>query len=111
MFDLKKYVVEVLDKNSNVCQDFFQGEYDETFHERWNTNPPTHFSSHGVTFTCVQSHGGEGEGSSYYTVYKFTKDDQEVFVKFDGWYASYDGSYYDKYFLVTPKQVTVTQYL
>lgn len=64
----------------------------------------------GVTAELVEEYGGEDQGYSYYSVYKFTEDGESVFVQFDGHYYSHDGSYYDKWFFVTPKEVTVTQY-
>ena len=54
--------------------------------------------------------GGEGQGEDYWTVYKFTDGTGEVFVQFDGYYMSYDGSTFNEFFFVTPKEVMVTQY-
>lgn len=64
----------------------------------------------GLTFECVESHGGEGEGDQYWTVYKFESKGETAFVKFDSWYASYHGSEYTDWFYVEPKEVLVTQY-
>ena len=64
----------------------------------------------GIKFECVEQEGGEGEGDVYYTVYKFTKDDEEQFVKFNGWYASYHGSEMNDYAFVVPKKVEVIVY-
>jgi hypothetical protein len=63
-----------------------------------------------VSFECVEQHGGEGEGEDYYTVYQFTKGCETVFVKFQGWYQSYNGSEMTGWAFVTPKQVMVTIY-
>lgn len=68
------------------------------------------FTSHSIQTKIMQSHGGEGEGSDYYTVYSFTKDDETVYVKFQGWYASYYGADYDSWKFVEPKQKTTTVY-
>lgn len=64
----------------------------------------------GVQIECVDSYGGEGQGDTYYSVYSFKKDGEEVFVKFDGYYASYCGSEYTEWFFVEPLQVTKTEY-
>jgi hypothetical protein len=64
----------------------------------------------GIAFECVEQEGGEGEGDQYWTVYKFTKGSDEVFVKFAGWYASYHGSEMNDYKIVTPKKVEITVY-
>ena len=66
----------------------------------------------GVTaIESVDQYGGEGQGETYYNIFKFTfAEDDEVYIKFDGWYASYNGAEYQESFLVEPRQVTVTQY-
>lgn len=56
----------------------------------------------------VEQHGGEGEGDSYWAVYNFV--DHDVFIQFDGWYASSIGSEFEEKYEVRPEQVTVTQY-
>jgi hypothetical protein len=43
-------------------------------------------------------------------VSKFKVGDESVYVKFSGWYASYDGSNYDEYSFVTPQQKLITVY-
>ena len=63
-----------------------------------------------IKFECVEQHGGEGEGDQYWTVYKFTKDGEQQFVKFNGWYQSYNGSEMTEYSFVTPKKVEVIVY-
>lgn len=64
----------------------------------------------GVTVEFVDHYGGEGQGDQYWTVYKFTKGGEELYVKFYGWYASYDGATYQDYRFVQPKQKMVTVY-
>jgi len=56
----------------------------------------------------VDQHGGEGEGDSYWTIYHFV--DHDVYIQFDGWYASYVGAEFNEKFEVRPEQVMVTQY-
>ena len=64
----------------------------------------------GIDTKSVYHYGGEGEGEQYYTVWKFSRDNEEVYFKFDGYYQSYDGATYNKYFQVKPKEVQVIQY-
>lgn len=64
----------------------------------------------GIAFEIVDSYGGEGLGEDYWSVYKFTLDNEVCWVKFDGWYASYTGSEYTGFFFVEPKEVVVTKY-
>ncbi|CPS09911.1 hypothetical protein I3U64_00365 [Mycobacteroides abscessus subsp. abscessus] len=47
-------------------------------------------------FDVVESFGGEGEGDQYWFVFKITDDNGEVrYFRRNGWYASFDGGYYD----------------
>jgi hypothetical protein len=65
----------------------------------------------GIEFEVEHHHGGEGQGEDYYTVYKFTrKGEDPVYVKFQGYYYSYDGSTFQDWFFVEPREVLVTQY-
>lgn len=66
---------------------------------------------YGIEYEWVAGYGGEGLGEECWSVYRFTLDGEEVFVKFDGNYYSYDGSHYEDYYFVQPKQVTRTEYV
>ena len=57
------------------------------------------------------SHGGEGEGDQYWSVYSFTKGEEKVCIKFNGWYQSYNGSEFTEWFYVEPKEVTRTEFV
>lgn len=57
---------------------------------------------------CVDSYGGEGQGDNYYSVYHFPEVD--MYIKFYGYYQSYNGSEYQDCYLVEPKEVTKTEY-
>ena len=65
------------------------------------------FGDKGIIVTNVENVGGEGEGEEYYATYAFYKDKQFVYVRFRGYYHSYDGAYYDGYYFVNP-YVSVT---
>lgn len=58
----------------------------------------------------VDCYGGEDQGSTYYKVVKFTRGDETVFIKFYGYYASYNGVDYEGFKFVTPKQKMVVVY-
>lgn len=62
-----------------------------------------------ITFEYVDNYGGEDCGRDYYYIWKFTRGDESVAIKFHGWYASHYGSEYEGYHEVKPvvKQVTV----
>ena len=59
-------------------------------------------------FDCVEEHGGEGQGDDYYAVFNFK--DHNVFIQFQGWYASHHGSEYEEMFEVRPEEVMVIEY-
>lgn len=61
---------------------------------------------------CVDHFGGEDMGSTYYSIIRFSNDDDACHVKFHGWYQSYVGCELDGYFEVVPETVTrvVTEY-
>lgn len=60
----------------------------------------------------VDRYGGEGMGSDFWAIIKFTdKDSGDVlYVKCYGWYQSHYGSEYEGYLFVQPKQVMVTKW-
>jgi hypothetical protein len=43
-------------------------------------------------------------------VWKFSRDKEEIYFKFNGYYQSYNGARFDDYFQVEPKEVKVIQY-
>jgi hypothetical protein len=62
----------------------------------------------GIAFEFVERYGGEDQGSDYWSVYSFSDGMQVVFIKFNGWYASYDGSTYEEFYEVKPVEKTIT---
>lgn len=58
------------------------------------------------TLNLVESFGGEGQGDQYWLI--FSLGDQ--LFKLDGWYASFDGGYYERILEVEAKEVTKTVY-
>lgn len=54
----------------------------------------------------------ENESSSEeaFTVWGFYRGEQKAYVKFQGFYTSYDGAEYQQFKLVKPKQKTITVY-
>lgn len=66
-----------------------------------------------IDFELVDSYGGEGEGETYYKVFKITnkQTNEEVFIKFDGFYDSWNGTEweYDPFF-VKPVEKTIIDY-
>lgn len=63
-----------------------------------------------IVYEVVDQYGGEDQGSDYWCVWKFNKDNEECFVKFYGWYASHYGVDYQGFKFVTPAQKTIIVY-
>jgi hypothetical protein len=61
-----------------------------------------------INFELVDRYGGEDQGSDYWSVYSFTDGMQVVFIQFQGWYASYDGSTYEEFYEVQAVEKTIT---
>jgi hypothetical protein len=69
-------------------------------------------SFENFNFEVVEQFGGEGKGDHCYYVIKFTrKSDSEdfVYVQFNGYYSSYDGSDYSygNSYIVEPYEKTI----
>ena len=95
---LKEFVTNILGENKDgICSAAMSCDMDET-----------EFDNAGITCKCVDNYDGEDQGSDYWSVYSFTKDNETVYVKFQGWYASHYGSEYQSWSFVEPKQKTVT---
>lgn len=68
-------------------------------------------TAHKIGYELVEEVGGDTEedGNTYFKVYAFSDGLTNCWIKFDGWYSSYDGSELRSYFPVKPeaKQVIV----
>ena len=64
----------------------------------------------GISFEHIDNYGGEEMGREYWSVYAFHDEAHAVYVEFDGWYDSYNGSEYEEWFFVEPRQVQVTEF-
>lgn len=100
--------------HSNLPNAMFHSEYPEKdckYNSDLDLETLAKADELGLTVKFEDNHGGEGEGDQYWSVYSFTKDNQTVHVKFNGWYASHYGSEFTEWFFVKPKKVTVTQFV
>jgi hypothetical protein len=48
----------------------------------------------GIQFSEVDSYGGEGQGDEFWSVYKFTRGNEEAHIQFVGYYESHHGPEY-----------------
>lgn len=97
---LKETLVVILCQLSDYEKENFMDGY----------GPTELFEKELITVKQVDSYGGEDMGSEYWSVYSFTKDNEIVYVKFYGWYASHVGSEYQGFNIVTPEQKIITVY-
>ena len=92
---------------SDIEECMFRGYYNATAINKIKAR----FAPHNITFHLAESLGGDEEedGNVYWKVYSFSDGVEDCFVKFDGYYSSYDGSEMRSFFIVKPtvKQVTV----
>ena len=102
MSNTKNIVLEYLNSNKDVAEHiltnsqlYFEYDYSEDL---------------PFSYKCVDSYGGEGCGDNFYTVIQIQDDEEEIFVKFKGWYSSYNGVEYESWKFVQPKQKTITVY-
>lgn len=71
--------------------------------ERHPDEIPTDKAVSGLTFKHEESFGGEGRGEDCHYVYSVTSDvadEEKVYIKFDGYYESHNGSEYDNGFYI-----------
>lgn len=63
----------------------------------------------GYVIKSEDGYGGEGRGDNYWGVFSLTKDNHTVYIKLDGYYASYNGSTvdYHDWNIVVPATKTV----
>ncbi len=113
--DLSVEVLEILgNADSDVYREMFADDVDFESEKYWSDEFREFaeaLKEAGIKCDSEDHHGGEGQGDDYWTVFKFTRGSEEVYVKFDGWYASYNGSEYDDYFLVKPVPKTGFNYI
>ena len=104
MTDFKQQVTEYLNNNRKDCEELmYEGRYTKDWEP---TTIPFEYKG-------VDSYGGEGQGSDFYSVIHIRNPDnhdEQYYIKFQGWYASYNGAEYESWYFVEPKQKTITVY-
>jgi hypothetical protein len=105
-------VSALLRKADDEVKDAFNGGDVKDKPYRWDEDSVIEFKKQlteaNLNFELVDRYGGEDQGSEYWSVYSFSDGMQVVFIKFDGWYASYDGSTYEEFYEVKPVEKTIT---
>lgn len=109
---LKDKIVALLaEADTSVLTDFFNCDVQVKPWD-WDSEEITYFrkvlTHNNISFEEVDRYGGEDQGADYWSVYSFTDGTEVVFIKFEGWYASYEGSTYEKFYEVKPVEKTIT---
>ena len=103
MTNFKQQVTEYLNDNREICaQLMYEGDYTEDWTKKGV------FEYKGVDF-----YGGEDRGADFYSVILIRNPDnhdEQYYIKFQGWYASYNGAEFEHWQFVEPKQKTITVY-
>jgi hypothetical protein len=92
----------------DIKREFFNSEIGQPYDDDNIVEFKQELANAGIRFEHADNYGGEDQGSDYWSVYSFTDGMQVVFIKFDGWYASYDGSTYEQFYEVKPVEKTIT---
>ena len=105
MTDFKQLVTDYLNGHQAICEELM---YEGGYVKDWSQDDNDPFDYKGV-----DSYGGEDQGSDFYSVILIRNPDdhdEQYYIKFQGWYASYDGAEYHNWSFVEPKQKTITVY-
>ena len=105
MTNFKQQVTEYLNNNREICKEMM---YEDGYSKDWSRDDNDPFEYKGV-----DSYDGEDQGSDFYSVILIRNPDdhdEQYHIKFQGWYASYDGAEYHNWSFVEPKQKTITIY-
>jgi len=98
--EVLEIIFEELDESSLKCM----------MQEYLDDDVETALDNQLISWQVEDSYGGEEQGSDYWCVWKFTKDDEDCFVKFYGYYASHYGAEYQGWKFVKPAQKTIIVY-
>lgn len=101
----------IAEVHTNVKDELHGGEFDSTCYD-WDYESVKDFKKQlteaKINFKLEDRYGGEDQGTDYWSVYSFTNGNEVVFIKFDGWYASYDGSTFEEFYEVQAVEKTIT---
>lgn len=101
----------LVEADEDIKREFFNAEI-ENKPNKWDDDNFVEFKKQlveaNISFELVDRYGGEEQGSDYWSVYLFTDGLQVVFIQFQGWYASYEGSTYEDFYEVKPVEKTIT---
>lgn len=94
--------LEVCERLEFIEADIDDPEYSQEYRDELLAEKELVDLSKGIVYECVDSYGGEDCGREYYYIWKFTRGEESVVFKFEGWYASHYGSEFENYQEVKP---------
>lgn len=96
--------IEVLDFDED---DFNGGTMEEYFQSSRIIQPK------GYKIKVEDSYGGEGDGDKYWAVYSISNTDTKdvQYLKFYGYYDSWNGTTWEDFSIVEPKEETIIVYV
>lgn len=103
MTNFKQQVTDYLNGHKAICEEFM---YEDACDKDWTKEDV-------FEYKVIYHYGGEDQGSDFYSVIVIRNPDnhdEKYYIKFQGWYASYDGAEYGSWSFVEPKQKTITVY-
>lgn len=110
-YDELKHLIESLDLYDMGPAEWLEDDVaDLLMRERWrisDVNLSRMLDQIGPV-TCVQ-HGSTADDASYHSVYQFL--DHDVYIKFTGWWSSYDGNSFNGMYQVVPEERIITAYV
>ena len=111
-------VQNLLNEFSEANRQFFNYEVGDSLEvdDKWfdgdKLEALSNLRTNSLNWVQIKSHGGgEGDGEECWSVYKFYNSEDDVaYIKFDGYYQSYNGSEYQQFYVVEPVDRVVTFY-
>ena len=111
-------VQKLLNEFSEANRQFFNYEVGDSLEvdDKWfdgdKLEALSNLRTNSLNWVQIKSHGGgEGDGEECWSVYKFYNSEDDVaYIKFDGYYQSYNGSEYQQFYVVEPVDRVVTFY-
>jgi hypothetical protein len=106
---LELTLIEIFEKEKESCINYFFNQ------DLWNEDRKdllNKFNNLNISLILLRSIGGDEDeyGSEYYKVYEFERNGETLFVKFDGYYSSYEGTTFNGWSFVKPVSKTVISY-
>jgi hypothetical protein len=89
---------EILEKLPEI----FEGVSEFAYEEEWTDDENTGIGD----FVEVEHYGGEGQGSTWYSIKHFKSHD--IYIRVDGYYSSYNGTDFEEGWGEEVKPVTKT---